>query len=298
MPELPPAAAAAFIISLLAVLAATLIVVRIRSRRRQTRLALMVRATAPIPRPTVSTIEPPPDSAPAPLRGQSYQSVEQRGHFAPFEERPGREPAAGRPARRPAAQVAHAAPVELPSAPAAALPVTPAPRPESLPQTATSPSHETPSFTGLSSEGFSAQPSVTEVDTFVPAPAVAPDLDAAPAPMAPPKAAGGLAAPVSGVTSPLIEEMPRIEESEPQFAAPAPASAPRRTPEITVLPPRPALPALMTREVTLGEAARILRGALPDGLTMTDGRQLRRAVAIGAATSVVAAAFAIRGRRR
>lgn len=70
-----------------------------------------------------------------------------------------------------------------------------------------------------------------------------------------------------------------------------------REPQVTVLAPRqvvPALPALMTREVTLGDAARALRNSL----TMTDGRQLRRAVAVGAATSVVAAAFAIRGRKR
>jgi len=70
-----------------------------------------------------------------------------------------------------------------------------------------------------------------------------------------------------------------------------------RAPQVTVLAPRrvaPALPAMMTREMTLGDAARALR----NGLTMTDGRQLRRAVAVGAATSVVAAAFAIRGRKR
>lgn len=58
------------------------------------------------------------------------------------------------------------------------------------------------------------------------------------------------------------------------------------------------LPALLMHEVALGDAARALRGVLPGALTMTDGRRLRRAVAIGAATSVVAAAFAIRGRRR
>jgi hypothetical protein len=57
--------------------------------------------------------------------------------------------------------------------------------------------------------------------------------------------------------------------------------------------PVPAVTPLLTREVSLGDAARVLRG-----LTMTDGRQLRRAVAVGAATSVVAAAFALRGRRR
>ncbi len=77
-------------------------------------------------------------------------------------------------------------------------------------------------------------------------------------------------------------------------------AGPRREPEIMVLARRAALPALaplMAREVTLGDAARALRAALPAALTMTDGRQLRRAVAVGAATSVVAAAFAIRGRK-
>lgn len=104
-----------------------------------------------------------------------------------------------------------------------------------------------------------------------------------------------------------VEERALVE-GEPEQAAsietpPAPPRTPEmlreavREPQVTVLAPRqvvPALPALMTREVTLGDAARALRNSL----TMTDGRQLRRAVAVGAATSVVAAAFAIRGRKR
>lgn len=102
----------------------------------------------------------------------------------------------------------------------------------------------------------------------------------------------------------MVDEEPAPAAAESTPPPPLPAS-PRqreqmRAPQITALPPRsamPALPAIMTREVTLGDAARALRATLPAALTMTDGRQLRRAVAVGAATSVVAAAFAIRSRK-
>jgi nicotinate-nucleotide--dimethylbenzimidazole phosphoribosyltransferase len=101
----------------------------------------------------------------------------------------------------------------------------------------------------------------------------------------------------------FVAEAPAVTTEVPGLS-PLPLDVPEadrpHEPEIMVLARRAALPALaplMTREVTLGDAARALRAALPAALTMTDGRQLRRVVAVGAATSVVAAAFAIRGRK-
>lgn len=100
----------------------------------------------------------------------------------------------------------------------------------------------------------------------------------------------------------VSEQNDIMSSTEPAVPVPV-AVPPAREPKVTVLHPRPGpgtpmLPALLMHEVALGDAARALRGVLPGALTMTDGRRLRRAVAIGAATSVVAAAFAIRGRRR
>lgn len=122
-----------------------------------------------------------------------------------------------------------------------------------------------------------------------------------PAPVPPPLVEGPAAE--TAPSEPAVVAAPVVEEARgPEFAVPSPASAPpEHEPQITVLPPRPtvpAFPALMMREVTLGDAARALRGVLPGVLTMTDGQQLRRAVAVGAVTSVLVAAFAIRGRRR
>ena len=269
MPQLPPVAAAVFVFSLLAVIITTTIVVQIGSRRRRMRLAEMVRATAPVPRPAVSPIDPLPVGTPAPLRGRPYRAAEQQGSFRAFEERSGRGPAPGRPARRLAAQVAHAAPaVRSPERPAGPRPLRPTPEAEADPAPGNSAHAASPviaSHMGLSEWTLDAEvaPARHLPHAEVAATVVAPSVSAAP----------------------LVEEAP-----EPAWA-----------PQVMVLPPRPgaaALPGLMTREVTLGDAARALRGALPGALTMTDGRHLRRAVAVGAATSVVAAAFAIRGRRR
>ncbi|MBM4410089.1 MAG: hypothetical protein FJ037_01950, partial [Chloroflexi bacterium] len=102
MPQLPPVAAAAFLICLLTAIVGTVVFVQIRSRQRRMRLAEMVRVTAPIPRPVVSIVEPPATRL-ASLRGRDYGAAAQGGRFQAFEERPPRPPAPGRPARRLAA---------------------------------------------------------------------------------------------------------------------------------------------------------------------------------------------------
>lgn len=245
------------------------VVVQVRSRQRRTRLAEMVRATAPIPRPAASLVEPPPTATLAPLRGRGYGAAEREGRFQPFEERPARAPAPGRPARRLATHVEGMSPappatVAVVVAVAEPAPVGPVPDPvvDSVP------------------------PPAEEAVAVVGAESSAPARDAV--------------SPVARSEADVPQAREATEPAGPALAAP-PLSLPAHEPQITVLPPRPAVPALsalMTREIALGDAARALRGALPDVLTMTDGRRLRRAVAIGAATSVVAAAFAVRGRRR
>lgn len=351
MPQLPPVAAAAFVGCLLVVIIATVVIVRVRSRRRGVRLAQMVRTTAPVPRPATSRIAQPPPAVP--LRGRPYQNAEESGRFVVFAERPQRDPTPGRPARRLAAQLAYAA------APAVALPPSPSPV---APVASAPPSREMPRFvyashTGLAevvfdlnapgelemragpsgrvlrpvAETLATEPPVEEPTAEPPAaelPAVefpiaeplvteamaeapVPELPMPESPMAPVTEAPAAELPpveTPVAEAPVLPSAPEpaeaIEEArEPEFASSSrrPSTPPLREPQITVLPPRPpvpALPAMMSREVTLGDAARVLRGALPSVLTMTDGRQLRRAVAVGAATSMVAAAFAIRARRR
>ena len=276
MPQLPPVAAAAFVFCLLAVIVTTTVVVQIRSRRRM-RLAQMVRATAPVPRPTASTAEQPLDATRAPLRGQSYRTVEQEGRFHAFEERPGREPAPGRPARRLAARVAYAAAVAAPP-PVAIAEGAPPVEPASGPA---------PSPHAMSHGGLMEAAEAFDGSRVLVLAAESTETASVPPPLA---------------EGPAAEVTPPEPVVVAEFNVPPPDPLlPGREPQITVLPPRPgapALPALMTREVTLGDAARVLRGALPGVLTMTDGRHMRRAVAVGVATSVVAAAFAIRGRRR
>lgn len=268
MPQLPPVAAAAFVLCLLTVVVGTVVVVQVQSRRRRTRLAEMVRATAPIPRPAVSQVGPPAATTLAPLRGRDFGVVGREGRFQPFEERPARAPAPGRPARRLATHVEGMSPAP-PAAVAVAVtvaepapvifPVGPVPDPvvDSVP------------------------PLAGEVVSVIGAESSVPARDA---------------------VSPAARSEADVSQAREAAPEPEPASvAPAHEPQITVLPPRPAVPALsalMTREIALGDAARALRVALPDVLTMTDGRRLRRAVAIGTATSVVAVAFAIRGRRR
>lgn len=298
MPQLPPVAAAVFVFCLLAMIIATAAVVRIRSRRRRTRLAQMVRATAPIPRPAVWTAAQPPKAALAPLRRQSYRAAEREGRFRAFEERPGRDPAAGRPARRLAARMAYATSVVPPPAATGA---------EAAPSTLAGPARPAPPPRVASHAGL--MEAAVDLDGPRARMSDAKPSDAAPAspPHAgEPRADGPLsegpatevaaAGPAAAVAAAAFEEA-----REPESVAPPSARPPVRGPRITVLPPRPAVPgfpALMTREVSLGDAARVIRGALPGVLTMTDGQRLRRAVAIGAATSVVAVAFAIRSRRR
>lgn len=326
MPQLPPVAAAVFVFCLLVVIVTTTVVVQIRSRRRRMRLAQMVRATAPVPRPTVSTAEQPLDATLAPLRGQSYHTAEQEGRFRAFAERPGREPAPGRPARRLAARVAYAAPVAPPPEPVAEpAPAFPTPAvaeaeveavlgPPTEPALPTSelpifvePDGEPePLFSAASHAGLTesaldiSRARMSDAEAFDAA-SVPPPLVEEPRADAP--VVEELAAAVADREPVVVAAAPALNEPrEPESAAPPrPSVPPVREPQITVLSPRPAapaLPALMTREVTLGDAARVLRGALPGVLTMTDGRHTRRAVAVGVATSVVAAAFAIRGRRR
>lgn len=274
MPQLPPVAAAAFVLCLLTVVVGTVVVVQVQSRRRRTRLAEMVRATAPIPRPSASLVEPPPAVTLAPLRGRDYGAAEREGGFQPFEERPARAPAPGRPARRlathvegmspaPPATVAVAVTVAEPAP--VIFPVGPVPDPvvDSVP------------------------PLAGEVVSVIGAESSVPARDAV--------------SPAAQSEADVSQAREAATEPARPALAPSPRSLPAHEPQITVLPPRPAVPALsalMTREIALGDAARALRVALPDVLTMTDGRRLRRAVAIGTATSVVAVAFAIRGRRR
>ncbi|TAK73388.1 MAG: hypothetical protein EPO16_12725, partial [Dehalococcoidia bacterium] len=128
MPQLPPAAAAAFVGCLLVLILATAIIFRVRSRRRGVRLAQMVRTTAPVPRPATSRVAQPPAPAVSPLRGRVYRSAEEFGRFVVFAERPRKEPAPGRPARRLAAQLAYAAaPSVVAAPPAVAAPMVAAP---------------------------------------------------------------------------------------------------------------------------------------------------------------------------
>lgn len=359
MPQLPPAAAAAFVGCLLVVIIATAVIVRVRSRRRGVRLAEMVRTTAPVPRPATSRVAQPSPATAAPVRGRLYRSAEELGRFVVFVERPRRDPAPGRPTRRLAAQLAYAAappPVAAPQP--SPVPVVPARPRVALPSIAlalashaglaevlldltapgeremragTSGGRSRPAapvptapwlVEPLAPEDPIAQSPWLVEPTVVESAAVEPAALAEPAVAEPPKAEPSIAEPQEGeprvaellVAEPLVVEPAAVEsadaapetldeEREPEFVASSwqASTRPLREPQITVLPPRPpvpALPAMMSREVTLGDAARVLRGALPSVLTMTDGRQLRRAVAVGAATSVVAAAFAIRARRR
>ncbi len=298
MPQLPPVAAAAFVLCLLTVIVGTVVVVQVQSRRRRTRLAEMVRATAPVPRPAVSLVEPPAAATLAPLRGKDYGAAEGEGRFQPFEERPARAPAPGRPARRLAAHVEGMSPtsaaavtvvVAVAEPPLVVSPVGPVPGPvvDSVP-----PSAEEAVPVVVAESSAPAGGEVTPVARSEADVSQAREAATAPEPVS---VTPALPVTPSGSGGVQVDEL-----AEPALAAP-PLSPPAHEPRITVLPPRPAvpaLPALMTREIALGDAARALRGALPDVLTMTDGRRLRRAVAIGAATSVVAAAFAIRGRRR
>lgn len=294
MPQLPPVAAAAFVVCLLAVVLITTVVVQVRSRRRRMRLAMMVRETAPIPRPGTPSADS-TELKPS-LRGQNYQSAQRESHFHPFEDRSAaREGAPGRPGRRLAAQVAHAAaasaaPPEPPmvvevhveAAPAVAVaePAVPA-------RSAFALTHG-----GLAEIVFDFERPLLAV-AVTPAPSSAPDANSVVAEV--PEVPAFEAEPVLAFASSQGASESRPEATREPIEEPR--REPLRGPRVTVLAPRPpvpALPAFMTREVSLGEAARVLRGSL----TMTDGRQLRRAVAVGAATSVVAAAFAIRGRRR
>ena len=313
MPQLPPVAAAAFVFCLLAVIVVTTVAVQVRSRKRRTRLAQIVRATAPTARPAASTAEQPLEAVLAPLRGQSYRAAEREGRFVAFEERPAREPAPGRPARRLAAQVAYAAAVESPAPGAvpesAPEPPVPAVDSEAMVNIVTGPVviEPEPATFGAVTEPEAPSPSashtgLTEMAWEADAPlqpiSEAEALQAAPVP--PPSAETRYVDEPEQRESPADEPLAAVIRSvveELDEREPASVATPRHRPEVTVLPPGPpvpALPALMTRELTLGDAGRALRGAL----TMTDGRQLRRAVAVGAATSVVAAAFMVRGRRR
>ena len=335
MPQLPPAAAAAFVISLLMVILVTTVIVRVRARRRRMMLAEMVRATAPVPRPAVSSVTPileaPVEATPSPLRGNDYGRAEREARFRAFDERATtREPAPGRPARRLAAQVAHAA--------AATAPALMVEREHPMQATA---AVEAPEVSPVAASVAASIEVAAVVEESPPPPSAV-----AAAPPIGMQTHGGLASVILELERPMlaVPAMPRaaaepapvveaevdepvVAEREPEqepavLAVPAarespvpprtpqalreaireavreePASEPIREPQVTVLAPRkvaPALPAIMTREMTLGDAARALRS----GLTMTDGRQLRRAVAVGAATSVVAAAFVIRGRKR
>ncbi|TAJ16485.1 MAG: hypothetical protein EPO65_13205, partial [Dehalococcoidia bacterium] len=271
MPQLPPVAAAAFVFALLAVILITTVVVQVRSRRRRMRLAMMVRETAPIPRPAMPSAES-VGLTPS-LRGQDYLRAQGDARFEPFADRPTtREGAPGRPGRRLAAQVAHAAAASVAAAPVDGVSAVPA-------------------HTALASTHGGLGEVILDFDHPLSAVPSAPDasvvIEAAEAQSLPPGPVLASASEDHSFGWPAAEREPRQE----------PHREPLREPRVTVLAPRqpmPALPAFMTREVSLGEAARALRGSL----TMTDGRQLRRAVAVGAATSVVAAAFAIRGRRR
>jgi len=306
VPQLPPVAAAAFVLCLLTVIVGTVVVVQVRSRQRRMRLAEMVRATASIPRPTVSTVEPPLAATLAPLRGRDYGAAGSEGRFQPFEERPARAPAPGRPARRLAAHVEGMSPTATPAAAVIVADAEPAlvvslvepveAEPDPAVDSTLPPAEEVVSAVGAES----LLPVWDEVPPIArPEADVSPDQEAATEP--------GLAsvAPAPPV-APLGGDEVRVDEpvEGASVVPPPPLSPPVLEPQITVLPPRlsapalPALPALMTREIALGDAARALREALPAVLTMTDGRRLRRAVAIGAATSVVAVAFAIRSRRR
>lgn len=403
MPQLPPVAAAAFVLCLLAGIAVITVVAQMRARRRRLMLAAMVRDSAPIPRPSVSTVDPSLmealEAVPTPLRGQHYQRAEREGRFQPFDDRPAtREGAPGRPGRRLAAQVAYAAPVASPppppileppvvtvapevvlpvadaEAPAVTPPAVPAPLevlaeppvPEVAPDlpissvlpTTVAEQQVARSHAGLESVSFDLdvsrgmKPEIVEVgdeartgdgtgvagqdaraelttaaEVLVSEPLAGASLAPEFAPESEPEAVTGPAGEAASPASegahldqgappepePVVPATAFVDEpANPGAGTPAepiPARAPsdapreRREPEVRVLVPRahpsvPALPALMTREVSLGEAARVLRGVLPGALTMTDGRQIRRAVAVGAATSVVAAAFAIRGRKR
>lgn len=321
MPELPPVAAAVFVFSLLAVMITTTVVVQMRSRSRRMRLAAMVRDNAPIPRPSVSVVDVPASVTPSPIRGQHYQRAEREGRFEAFDERSAtREGAPGRPGRRLAGQVAHAVatatPVlpghpldteSIPESPVAASPMAVLDVPDEAPDGVVAPERPAPVPTML----VPTHGGLSEVDL---------DLDLL---RATPAATSVVEPPATtdlepAETAPVVAEMPEAEP-QPLTAVPEavevrvrphevplevvrepseePRRVPLREPQVTVLAPRtpvPALPAFMTRELTLGDAARVLRSSL----TMTDGRQLRRAVAVGAATSMVAAAFAIRGRRR
>jgi len=274
VPQLPPVAAAAFILTLLTAIVVTTVIVQTRARRRRMRLAEMVRATAPLPRPAVSVAELSPASK-VPLRGQSYDAAREAGRFEPSPERRRREPAPGRPARRLAAHIAHAA---------AAAPATVGPA----------------GAVADASPRYLSHGGLAEVASAL----LEPRGEPGGVPSGEPVRGG-----VPSAASPPLSARP--VEAEPASAPPprpgalrepaSPSEARAREPRVTVLaarPAAPALPALMTHEFALGDAARLLREALPPALTMTDGRQLRRAVAVGAATSVVAAAFVIRGRRR
>lgn len=319
MPQLPPVAAAAFVLCLLAVIVVMTVAVQVRSRKRRTRLAQIVRATAPTARPAASTAEQPLEAVLAPLRGQSYRAAEREGRFVAFEERPAREPAPGRPARRLAAQMAYAAAAESPAPGAVPEPASEQPVPavvdsEAMVSIVSGPvviepepsihvgatfeaaaEPETPSpsasHTGLTEMAWEAdaplQP-ISEAEALQAAPVPPPSAETRYVDE-PEQRESPAEEPLAAVIRSVVEE---LDEGEPASVA-----TPRHRPEVTVLPPGPpvpALPALMTRELTLGDAGRALRGAL----TMTDGRQIRRAVALGAATSVVAAAFMVRGRRR
>jgi hypothetical protein len=331
VPQLPPVAAAAFVITLLTVILVTTVIVQVRARRRRMLLAEMVRATAPIPRPAVSSVAPAPleaslEAALMPLRGNDYGRAEREARFRAFDERAPREAAPGRPGRRLAAQVAHAAAASAPApvveperalpvvavveplqAPEAVAPVevaaapvelAPAPPPVIVP----APAAPIPTHGGMASIGLDFAGPVVLVSAM-------PLTDSAPATVEvtldepagaerdPEPEVAPVLAEVVATAPPTAERTSETLREAIREAVREPAPEPLREPRVTVLAPRqvaPALPALMTRELTLGDAARALR----NGLTMTDGRQLRRAVAVGAATSVVAAAFAIRGRKR
>ncbi|RLT37248.1 MAG: hypothetical protein DWI58_17410 [Chloroflexi bacterium] len=320
-------AAAAFVISLLMVILVTTVIVQVRARRDRMRLAEMVRATAPIPRPAASSVaailEAPFDATPSPLRGNDYGRAEREARFRAFDERASTQEAApGRPVRRLAAQVAHAAAATAPPPvveperpmPVAAAVEAPQASPEQAPVAAPIEVAAVVEVATPPSPTVSVAAPAARMQTHGGLASVILDFErpmVAVTSLAPPEPA----AVVEGaIADPVVAE-PEREQSVLAVPAAADPATPPRAPEalrqaihkavrepvreqkVTVLAPRhvaPTVPALMTREMTLGDAARALRS----GLTMTDGRHVRRAVAVGAATSVVAAAFAIRGRKR
>lgn len=342
MPQLPPVAAAAFVFCLLAVIVVTTTVVQVRSRRRRMRLAMMVRETAPIPRPATSSADS-ADLKPS-LRGQNYQRAQREGHFEVFDDRSAtREAAPGRPSRRLTAQRAHALAASAPVVPESLQAIevgAEAPAPQvaivsDLPAAVADievaeevVTQVVPEVPALHVTGIADVPvDVSDVEVpeevvpEVEVPRAAPSAPVAfspthrglvdlvvdlersvPKPSLPDESPDSAESETIVVEAPEWELLPAVsvmaEASEaPSEIASEPPRETVREPRVTVLASRapvPVLPAFMTREVTLGDAARMFRSSL----TMTDGRQLRRAVAVGAATSVVAAAFAIRGRRR